>query len=70
MNNDAGWGFIEVGEVKCFCGCGLEATEIYKGALIHGTNPMTHYKNYCNKIRRMEREVGTRESSISPLESA
>jgi hypothetical protein len=41
--------FIEVSGVKCACGCGMEAAQIYKGIPIPETNPMEHYKTYKDR---------------------
>lgn len=37
---------IDVGSVRCACGCGEEADQLYKGIPIPSINPMSHYRAY------------------------
>jgi hypothetical protein len=54
---------------KCVCQCGLEAGEFYRGIPIHSVNPMTHYRNYKEKLKQKRDENKLRLQLVGDLES-
>lgn len=39
----------DIGSVKCACGCGEEAEQVYLGVPVAMENPVTHYIDYMGR---------------------
>jgi len=64
---------IDIGGVKCCCGCGMEAGQIFNGVPIPNVNPMLHYRTYKKKHdealnKRFEQMRADAKGLASPLE--
>jgi hypothetical protein len=48
---------------NCACGCGQEATQIYRGIPIPSVNPMQHYRAYLKKTFSLRNMLDIREGA-------